>query len=614
MALVEIRGLGYTYGTGRGGRALQHCTLDIEPGESVLLVGPSGSGKSTLLRAIAGLVPHFHGGTIEGAVRVGGRDTRTTAPAELAGTVGFVFQDPEAQSVMSTVDAEVAFGLENLGVDPSEIELRTQEAMAAMGVSKLTGRRTHGISTGELQRTVIAAVLALQPQVLLLDEPTSQLDPLAAETLFAMVRRMNEETGLAVVVAEHRLDRCYGWADRVVVMERGRIACDGKPREAARWSLGIPSPYVPPVARIFAPNGKSGAPWDDVGFAGDQPPLTVKEGRAALAQIAGLEGSLAPAVAAKAPKAAAPQAPHRSDPAIPAVEVRRLTHVYADGTEAVSDVDLTIRSGEFVALMGENGAGKSTLVRHFNGLARPTAGTVSLFGDIVGDTSTERLAAVCGLLGHCPDDYITHDTVREEVLFTLENLRLGSQATSAGRSGNGCAQDQGQPSEAALDESPVDRSPVDALLTELELSELSDADPRSLSSGERQRVALASVLVGGPRILVLDEPTRGMDPELKGRLGELLETLRARGMTVILVTHDVEFASAYAHRVVVMAHGRIIADGPTREIMSHALLLSPQANRVMRQIAPGTMTVEEASAVLHSIVEGRAGSIEAGAS
>ena len=585
MSLVHIDDLTYTYG-GSPAPVLRHCSLAVDPGEMVLVVGPSGCGKSTLLRAINGLVPHFYGGMMLGCVTVAGVDTRTTTPAGLAHLVGCVFQDPEAQLVTSTVYEEVVFGLENLGVGPGHIALRAHESLAALGAAHLAERSTRSLSGGEAQRVAIAAALAMRPKVLVLDEPTSQLDPAAAESLLELLRRINEESGIAVVIAEHRLERCFHWADRVVVMNDGEILSDAAPRESARWTLANHGAFVPPVTRLFAD-------IDDAGC-----PLTVKEGRAALAQLvssaveeddepsAASHHSVEPAdrvtptTSVSRPHFAWPFARAARPAAVatpPALELLGAGYTYDDGTEALRGCDIAIGPGECIAIMGTNGAGKSTLVRHFNGLLSSPGARLRYAGRDVTGLPTEQLAAECAVLGQNPDDQLFRETVEDELRFTLKNLAPTLDA-----------------------ESTAER--ITRTLDLLGIGDLARSEPRRLSAGQRMRVAVASLMVASPAVLALDEPTRGLDWESKTVLGDHIRRVQAIGTAVVLVTHDVEFAATYTDRVVVMSGGRIIADGATAELMSETTFLSPQTSRVLGEHAHGVVTVEAGRAALREVL------------
>ena len=414
-------------------------SLEIRPGELVCLLGSSGSGKSTLLRALAGLVPHFHGGRFAGRVEVAGRDTRLARPADLAGTVASVFQDPEDQVVFTIVEHEVAFGLENVGVPSREIRGRALEALAAMGSGHLAGRRTHELSAGELQRVCVASSLALRPQLLLLDEPTSQLDPDAAEALLDLATELD----CAVVVSEQRPARPLERCDRVVFLDGGRVVLDAGREDALKWLAAERPAFLP----------------HEPGYLGHGDP----------------EGSV----------------------------LCRLTGAsYAYGERVVAVPDLEIRRGEVVALTGGNGSGKTTLAKLAAGLLEPSSGAAGREGR-------------ASYLSQDPGRYVVAERVDEEVALGVDG--------------------------------DLDRAR--AALGLVDLRGFESRHPRDLSSGERERLALAAVLVTDPDLLVLDEPTRGVDPERKLALAALLRSQADRRGTLV-VTHDLVFAADVADRIV----------------------------------------------------------------
>jgi len=438
MALARIDRLTYAYPGAPA--ALREISLRIEEGEVVLLLGASGSGKSTLLRALAGLVPWFHGGRFEGRVEVDGRDTRRARPADLAGTVASVFQDPEDQVVLGRVEAEVAFGLENVGTPAGEIAVLVHGALAAVGAEHLAGRRVTELSGGELQRVCLASALALEPRLLLLDEPTSQLDREGAEAFLEHALG----NGAGVVLSEQRPATALRYADRVVFLERGRILLDAPPDDALEW-LGEHRP-----AWIRQPS-------NNLLLAGEE---TV-------------------------------------------CRVTGVSFAYGDGPRVLDGASLEVRRGEIVALTGPNGCGKTTLAKLAAGLLEPHGGSV------------ERTGRSTFLLQD-PGRYLVRERADDEV------------ALGGGLAEARCA------------------------LAAVGLAGYEARHPRDLSSGERERLALATVLVGEPDLLVLDEPTRGIDPERKLELAALLRA-QAEERGTLVVTHDGPFAAAVADREVSLA-------------------------------------------------------------
>jgi energy-coupling factor transport system ATP-binding protein len=505
--------------------ALDDVSLTLAPGEFCLLAGRSGHGKSTLLRAACGLVPHFHGGSFAGRVTLAGLDTREHGPARLGTLAGALFQDPETQLVMSSVRSELAIAQESRGHSEVEIARGVEEIALALGVDALLDRPTHQLSGGEQQRVALGAALAGRPRLLLLDEPTSQLDPVAGDELISLLRRLNEEHDTAILLAEHRLERCLASADRVIALHDGRIAFDGEPRAFLEWADGHDAALQTPSAKLFS-------------LAGLQPPpVGVKQARAALRRRGSPPNHPSP------PSPLTNDAGRRSTVTEPrALELHGVWHEIPRGPAVLRGVDLRVRAGESVALMGRNGAGKSTLLRHAARLLAPTRGRVA---------SSGRVA----LLLQNPGDYFLHD-------------RLDREASSRA-------------------------------LARAGLQGLEDRHPRDLSGGQRQRLALAIVTDGAeePAVLALDEPTRGMDREAKAALAADLRARAESGQAVIVATHDAEFACACATRTVLLAEGRVIADGPAAELLAGGWYFATETARVLGG-AGGALTPEQGAALL----------------
>lgn len=552
MVIIESKDLEYYYPE-NSTPSLEKINLSIEEGEYVLLLGGSGSGKSTLVRALAGLVPDFYGGKIGGEIKIKGENIARMDKKLLTQRVGIVFQDPESQLVMTSVEQEIAFGLENLGLDSSLIKRRIMEVSGALSLGPFLHKSVHELSGGLKQKVALASVLSMQPDILILDEPTSQLDPVAGEEILTIVRRLNEENGITVILIEQRLERCFHLADRFIVMEQGGIAADHKDMTAlASWAVQKESPFIPPLARVFIAAG-----WPEI-------PLTVKEGRKFISK--------------KLDKASQDKTDdlRRESPIQnkePIVEMKRVWFVYENGTEALRDVSLNIYPEELVFIMGENASGKSTLLKNINGLLKPSRGKVKLFGQDTKDVLVENQAQNVAYLSQNPNDYLFLPTVRDEMNFALKNLGL----TDDGR--------------------------VEKILRKLDLTGFLYKNPRDLSTGERQRVALAGMLLGDPKLILLDEPTRGLDYGLKIKLGRLLLGLRYEGRAIVVVTHDVEFTAEYADTVVLMLQGEVVASGSKYEMLSFSTFYSSQISKVFRGIDNSVIKFAEGKKVLKRIYQ-----------
>jgi energy-coupling factor transport system ATP-binding protein len=502
MPLITLEGVSYRYPEAER-PALVDVSATIEPGQVILLRGPSGSGKSTLLRCLNGLVPHSTGGEFSGRVIACGLDTRSHAPRDLGARIGFVFQHPEAQFVLDEVEAELAFGMENLGLSVPLMRKRVEEVIDQVGVNHLRRRRIDTLSGGERQRVAIAAALAAHPQALVLDEPTSQLDPQAAEDVLQVVMRLVAELGMTTVIAEHRVERIAPFVDRIWTLDAGTLK-DQSPRTALTEG-GARPPVVDLALR---------AGWTPI-------PLGLRDARI---HAQGLP---------KPPPYPPPQAGEGGfrregelreagwGPVICRVE--NLEHRY-NGVPAVRGLSLSVRRGQVTALMGRNGSGKTTLLKVIAGLLRPQCGTV-------------HADARAAYVPQDADALLFSATVEDEL--------------------------RGQPAEVA--------APFQRWLRRY---------PRDLSSGERQQLAIA-VVAAQADVLLLDEPTRGLDPLVKKALSTFLRMRAAAGAAIVIATHDVEWAARTADRVLLMAEGEIYADGPPGAVLSDSLVFATQISKLV---------------------------------
>ncbi|MER7769076.1 ATP-binding cassette domain-containing protein [Kitasatospora sp. NPDC096140] len=511
---------------------LRDVDLHIPEGELCLVVGRTGAGKSTLLGAVNGLVPHFTGGTLRGRVTVDGRDTAHHPPRELADVVGVVGQDPLAGFTTDTVEEELAYVMEQLAIRPEVMRKRVEETLDLLGLADLRHRALYELSGGQQQRVAIGSVLTAHPRVLVLDEPTSALDPTAAEEVLAAITRLVHDLGVTVLLAEHRLERVVQYADRVAYLPGDGTVVHGPPAEVFRTTA-----IAPPVV--------------DLGrLAGWRPlPLSVRDARRAAAPLR----ERLTDVPVPPPRRAAVAGE-------PVLDARGVVVRYGP-VAAVRDVDLSLRAGEVTALMGRNGSGKSSLLWALQGSGPRQGGSVKVTGTGGGKAEDpKRLPAararqLVGLVPQTPTDLLYLETVAQE---------LAQSDVEADRAGG-----------------PTARQ----ILDRLALGIPDDTHPRDLSEGQKLALVLAIQLAAAPRVVLLDEPTRGLDYRAKAALTGIVDALAAEGRTVVVSTHDVEFVASAADRVVVMAEGEVVADGPTAEVIVASPTFAPQTAKILAPLA-----------------------------
>ncbi len=511
MGMIEIENLSYCYPHTEI-PAIKNINLSIKKGEFVLLVGASGCGKTTMVQCLKGLIPKVVGGTLKGSIKIDGKDISQYHVYQISSKVGMVFQNPDTQLFGLTVEEDVAFGPENLGIPASEILTRVHHSLHAVKMEKLRSRFCFTLSGGEKQRTAIAGNLAMQPVVLILDEPTSDLDPAGTKEVLATIKRLNKEKDLTIILIEHKIDEVVDISDRLIVMDKGEIAEDGKPWEVFCQkkkflkTIGI---YPPQLYEISNMLGLKKPSYESI-----------------LNSLSKLDGCFF----------TENKNEHATEQNI---VIENLWHAHEDGSAALKNINLRINRGEFVAIIGHNGAGKTTLAGHFIGFLKPQKGRILIEGKDIKKATVAELAQTVGYLFQNPDNQIFTDKVAKEVAFGLKNVELNN----------------------------IEVRVSDALRM-MELTVEKNKHPHALSRGQRQRLAVASILAMEPNILILDEPTTGQD---RGHLNKFLKhikKLNEAGKTILLITHDMKIVAEYAKRTVVMENGGILMDGTTRDVFS----------------------------------------------
>ncbi len=521
--------------------ALRGVSLQVRPGEMIVIIGASGAGKSTLVKCLNRVIPAFQTGQLSGEVRLFGRRLVHEKVGELAGAVGMVFQDFEAQLFATTVRDEIIFGMEQLGVERAEMQRRLDEVLAQVGLAGFEARDPTTLSGGQKQRLAIAALLALRPQVLVLDEPTTDLDPQGRQEIFALLGRMRA-AGHTLVLVEHELAAAVA-ADQVVLLSGGEIVASGSPDQILLQTEILERYGVRPrdVDRLFKTLGVNGCPHDVEGA------VEVLRGRVTFREVETPRRGVSTSerVVGAALRGRPEEGNHiglplhhtRPESVPPLLRLQSVTHVYPGDSPAVCDVTLSIAEGEFIALLGQNGSGKTTLAKHLSGLLAPTQGQVFLRGQELRQVPLHKLAQEVSYVFQNPDHQLFADTVEEEVAFGPRNIGLGTAEVEVR---------------------------VHEALAAVELSTMREHDPFLLGRGERQRLAVAALLALRPRVLILDEPTTGLDYPEQRRMMELLRRLHREGRTIIIITHVPWVAVEYAERALLMAQGQLLWDGPVR--------------------------------------------------
>lgn len=550
--IVKISGLTYYYQNDPE-PVLHDVNLEVLPGEFLLIIGPSGCGKSTLALTMNGIIPMVLGGRIKGKVTVDGIDVRSSSVYELGTRIGIVFQDPDSQLCNLYVQEEVGFGPANLKMAREEILRRVDESLAQVGESAIKHKLIYEISGGQKHRVAIASILAMNPKIIVFDEPTANLDPLGAVEVFNLMKRLNKEYGITIIVIEHNVDPVMCHADRVVLMDNGTIAYGGEPRQVAqergRFVMDTMGLRIPQVCQLALALGEKGLKFDPF-------PLTVAEATRTLVSMQ--------------PRLQFHAAPPVLDKAVgePVIKTEHLSFVYPDGTQAVKDVSLEIPRGDIVSLIGENGSGKTTLASLLVGLNKPTSGSGNICGLDLKTASIRDLTSHIGYVFQYPEHQFVEDTVYKEVAFSLEAQKR-------------------PPAEIA--------ARVDKTLRLLGVETMKDKHPLRLSMGQKRRLSVATMLILDTEILILDEPTTGQDRKNIDNIMAIMCEANRKGTTIILITHDMNLAAKYSTRFVVMDHGELVFQGSRSEFFSHfrqirsSVLVLPEIYELAEQLRTNGM-------------------------
>lgn len=539
-AIATLERVSYVY-PGSERPALLNVDLEIPRGQIIGIVGPTGSGKTTLCLSLNGIVPQFYGGRFFGRVTVAGLDTVDRPIHELARHVGMVFQDPETQIITASVETEVAFALENLKLPAAEIRTRVKAALEAVHLEGVAKKHPHSLSGGQQQRLAIASALAIRPELIVFDEPTSQLDPRSAEEVFSLIREISRSFGATVVIASHAAEEMASTVDRLVVLREGKVAADG-PADGIYGNLPLLEraqlrpPDVTAAFSLLAARGLQTGPL----------PTRLADGIRALELL---------------PKAQPfrPEVEPTFDPGIlPILSLRKVSYTYWDGTRALEAVSVDIHRGDYTIILGQNGAGKSTLIKHFLNLLAPSSGEVLMDGKPVSSYSVPEIAHRIGYVPQNPDRHLFNATVETEVSFSLRVTDLPQEEKT--------------------------RRVEEALAT-LDLTRYRLKHPFALSKGDRARVVVAAILVMEPEILIFDEPTTGQDDWGARAILELTKRLHARGKTIIVITHHLGLMPGFARRALVMGGGRILLDAPIRDAYHDDAILEKTFLKVTQIVA-----------------------------
>ncbi|MHA1713205.1 MAG: ABC transporter ATP-binding protein [Candidatus Ranarchaeia archaeon] len=550
--IIKVKDLTFKYPKSEK-PALKNVSFEVMPGEFVAIMGRNGAGKTTLCLTMNGIIPTVINGEYQGEVIIDGMSTRKKMVYELAQKIGITLQDPETQIFCPDVQSEIAFGPENLGVPREEILRRMDFALEVTRLQVKRDMSPSRLSGGQKQRVALAAAITLQPSIMVMDEPTSQLDPIGTEDVFNTVRGLNKEQGITIMMAEHKSEEIAEFADKILVLDEGEVVMFDEPHkvfdeEETLKKIHVKIPRVTQLSH-FLKRGK--------GIPVDAPPIKLEEGETFLNRLLEQNVIRYDPTQHKPPEMRLPVDE-------PIIEVTDLHHVYATGTHALKGIDLNIYKGDFVAIIGQNGAGKSTLVKHFVGSLRPTRGQVKVFGEDISALGVGEISTRVGLVLQNPDYMLFEDTVKDEIAFGPRNLGLSPEEVE---------------------------QRVQEAIKVVDLKCDPGVFPLRLSMGDRRKVSVASIYAMHPDIFILDEPTTGQDFRSRYDIVEIAARLNNMGKTVIMITHDMDLVAKYAQRTIVMGLGRILLDGPTPQVFAQSEILKatyikpPQITQLFQRLS-----------------------------
>lgn len=532
MTLFNLEHVNYFY-PDRSQAAIRDLSLSIHEGEFILVLGPSGSGKSTFAKLLCGLVPSFYGGKLNGQVTF--RNSALTPDHFSRGDISMLFQNPERQIVTDRVEREIVYGMENLGLPRDGMRRRFSEIVQYLNLHSLIHKSTHSLSGGEKQKVVLASILAMSSKVLILDEPTSQLDPIAAEEVLLLLKRLHQDFGYTIILVEHRNDECFQLAERILFFDQGELKKDLALPDFLRSVDSDSRVYLPKISQVFHAWGM------------ERIPVSVSEGQRLLKSM----------ILEPLPQENSEQKEIKENSASFIFE--NVCFQYPTEKPVFDKLNVTFPKKKATAILGANGAGKSTLLKLGAGIVSPT------FGKIRCEATRSKI----GYVGQQPDDYLFHDRVYDECAFTLKNYGILNEAL------------------------------IFEVLKELGMDTYAERNPRDLSFSERLRVTIASILVLEPEIIFLDEPVRGLDAKLKQIWGEMFQKwVNEKNRTVVFVTQDVDFAAEFSDHLILMNHGQIIAQGTTQSILEKGLFFTPHVQRLFTHTTRSVMSVSQAIQIL----------------